>query len=410
MNKILKFRFIFIFLPFFITKSVLAGTSYFRVLDLVGDSSLIDEKNESKNMSKGIYLPINAKVMVTQGAQLSLRAESGAVFHLSAGSVLEIWREQLVLLTGTMWVQSSSEEKDYEIETVNSLVEFKKAEFVMSFDDIAKKSQVFVISGHASIANVFMREKKELLVSGEISFIQKDFQQGMPRRPALIGSESLATVFGKFKGIKPGDENFQTILAEKEETIGQEKGIENFTDTRNDSIKNKQGNALAGRSVASENSSKSAINDGGITFIPKDFSAPKRMYPLKNRKIASEEKNESMKVENEKHDKYEKHTKNVHKKTHKKIKEEIKQVSMKSSGSRPVKVYDLRLYQKKNKWSALLETEGSYNKKSIESRAPANIETVKSPSKDKETSKEEDDFSGLMKDLKNVSPDSNEVY
>lgn len=401
-RKIYPYGFFLIFFSL-VSINTMAG-SYFRVMDLVGVSSLIDEKNESKNVSKGVYLPINAKIMVTQGSQLSLRAESGAVFHLSSGTVLEVWREQLVLLTGTMWLQSKSEEKEYSIETMNSVVEFKKAEFVMSFDDIAKKSQVFVISGHASIANVFMREKKELLVSGEISFIQKDFQQGMPRRPALIGSESLATVFSKFKGIKPGDENFQTILAEKEETIGYEKGIENFTDSKASEIaKHKSGvnDGLTSRSIASEGKNSAE----GIYFIPKNFSAPKRMYPIKNRKIASESKPEMEEVDKPKL-------------KERKLKFKNKEaVAQKSRGNRPVNIYDLRLYQKQNQWSVLLGTEvqesqnNFHHKKTMEKRAPANItQPTKTPTKPSVMNKEEDDFSELMKELKNVSSDHNEVY
>jgi hypothetical protein len=358
-----------------LTSLAFAGPG-FRVMNVIGSASLIDDKNETKNISKGIFLPINAKIMVSQGSQLTLNADSGAVFHLSSGTALEIWREQLVLLSGTMWIQSTKEDKDYQIETMNSVVEFKKSEFVVSFDDIIKKSQIFVISGHASIANVFMREKKELLVSGEISFVQKDFQQGMPRRPALIGNESLATVFSKFKGIKPGDDNFENILADKENNLEHGKDIENFSDTA-PSVPGQ------GRSVASVGES---AEGKGIYFIPKNFSAPKRYYPVKKRtsgKVSGSRDIASVK---------------------------LKTKSPMVTGTRPVRVFDLKLYKKQSQWSALLGEEKQV--RALEKRAPANVESFVKPAAKPaaNVNADETDFDALMKELKNVSADHNEVY
>lgn len=345
----------------------------FRVMKVIGTNSLINDKNEAKNLTPGVFLPTNSKIMVSKGSQLTLTADSGAIMHLSEGSALEIWREQLVLLSGTLWVQSTSEEKEQNIETMNGVVNFKKSEFVLSFDDVAKKTQVFVISGHASIANIFMKEKKELLVSGEISFIQKDFQQGMPRRAALIGNESLAAVFSRFRGVKPGDENFQSILNQDNPN----KEREDF----------EVSSGSGDRSIASVKEQKGSV--GGIYFLPKSFSAPKRFHPLKamssGRSIASV----PYKVEKQK-------TQNV--------------VGSKDN-MKPIRVFDLSNHTKKNSWTKLLG-EGHDGKKQ-EFRVPASIKPH-APSKAPEiNSKAEDngpDFNELMKDLKNVSPDHNEVF
>jgi hypothetical protein len=344
----------------------------FRVLKVYGTNSLIDEKNEAKVLTQGVFLPTNAKVMVSKGSQLTLTSDTGALMHLSEGSVLEIWREQLVLLSGTLWVQSPSEEKEQNIETMNGVINYKKTEFVLSFDDINKKTQAFVISGHASIANIFMKEKKELLVSGEISFIQKDFQQGMPRRAALIGNESLATVFNKFKGIKPGDENFQSIISQN--NSGKER--EDFTVSK------------GGRGIASTTEAGSV---GGIYFLPKSFSAPKRFHSLKpkvmKRSIASSE---------------------VHKRS-------PSQSAQGNYNLKPVRVFELFRHTPKNTWTSILgEGESSVeSKKSL--RVPASMTTHKKHVEQhvehhKKSEEVSPDFDSLMKDLKNVSPDHNEVY
>lgn len=362
MNKSITIR-SFIILLLLYSFSTLAGPG-FRVVKVIGNASLINDQNEAKNLSQGVFLPTNAKIMVSKGSQLTFTADTGSIYHLSETSAVEIWREQLVLLSGTLWVQSPKEDKDQNIETMNSIVNFKKSEFVLSFDDIAKKSQVFVISGHAAISNIFMKEKKELLVSGEISFVQKDFQQGMPRRAALIGNESLVAVFSKFKGVKPGDENFQSIL--NQDHPGKDR--ENFT------VEN------GGRSIASVPGEV-----GGIYFLPKSFSAPKRFHPLKSkftRVPASVGSSfEEHKVQNSKDDK---------------------------RAFRPIRVFNLFHVEKKQAWSQLLGEEKAVvaprNIKKIEKRQPASVKS------NIPTQTEEPDFDALMKELKNVSPHHNEVY
>jgi hypothetical protein len=360
MNKIAIYSSL-IFFSLLCSLPLVAAPS-FRVVKVIGTTSLIDEKNDAKNLSQGVFLPTNSKIMVSKGSQLTFNSETGAVFHLSEGSALEIWRDQLVLISGTLWVQSSKEDKEQNIETMNSFVEFKKAEFVLSFDDIVKKSQVFVISGHASISNIFMKDKKELLVSGEISFVQKDFQQGMPRRAALIGNESLANVFSKFKGVKPGDENFQTILNQEHPN----KEREDFSPT-------------GGRSIAS-----TPGEVGGIYFLPKSFSAPKRFHPLKTRnKNRNPASVETTKV-----------------------------IVSNSKNLKPIRVFDLSNQFVKKSVTTILEEETVKvlppQPMAKEKRVPASAKTKVEHKKP--LGENEPDFDALMKELKGVSPDHNEVY
>ena len=366
----LKNFFLFLILMFITELHAATG---FRVVNVTGTCSLIDDKNETKQLAKGVFLPTNSKIIVAKGGQLSLQAESSEIYHLSESSSLEIWREQLVLLQGTLWVQSQNDDKERGIETVNSFIEFKKSEFVLSFDEVSKKSQIFVISGHASIANIFMREKKELLVSGEISFVQKDFQQGMPRRPSLIGQESLSAVFSKFRGIKPGDENFQNILNENEPATEVAVNLTGKT-----------------RSIASVSESKI---ENGIYYIPKNFSAPKREHPLKprvKRQIASVKTDTSMPITRR--------------------------------GDKPIRIFDFTVGRKYSTWNALLgedKYQGRPNNNIVPKIQDRSVSSIKQssenliPEKDNVTvdkKETEPDFDSMMKELKGVSAQHNEVY
>lgn len=245
--------------------TVKATDTTYRVTSVVGNCSYVDDKNESHNLTRGVYIPTQAKIVVGVGSQISFTGANEERYFLSENSGLGFQDQKVILYEGTLWVQSSQEEKNIIIETMNGLAKLSKAEVVIDFNQFTKKSQLFVISGHATLSNVFMQDKQELLVSGEISFVQKDFQQGMPRRPTLIGKDSLFAVMKKFKGVSPADDQFKSIL---------------------DSM----GHDSSDRAIAS-----TSLNHekNGIYFIPKNFSAPKRLYPLRNRQIASMPKNVS---------------------------------------------------------------------------------------------------------------------
>ncbi len=69
---------------------------------------------------------------------------------------------------------------------------------------------------------------------------------------------------------------------------------------------------------------------------------------------------------------------------------------------------------KHNSWSNLLHTGETFAAPKLESRIPASVKTrfVEKEKKHTKSSAEESspDFDALMKELKNVSPDHNEVY
>jgi len=270
-----------------------------RLINLVGNVSLIDEKNDARNLHKGVFLPRDAKLMIGESSQITLLGPNSEQYHFSQSSAIEISPDKIVLQTGTVWIQAPTEGKPIQIETMNGLVNLKKGELVIDFHEKIKRTQVFVISGNATLSNIFMTEKKELLVSGEISYVQKDFQQGMPRRPVVIGKETLLAVLKKFRGISPGDDQFKSLLAtltddeysltknvalgNKSETLHGQRTIASKHDDLSQSEKMLNHEFNPESNYQSHQFDKSSENGmDGIIFIPKNFSAPKREYPLKS--------------------------------------------------------------------------------------------------------------------------------
>ena len=205
-----------------------------------------------------------------------------------------------------------------------------------------------------------MREKREQLVSGEISFVQKDFQQGMPRRPSLIGKESLAVIFKKFRGITPGDDNFKSIMDDGSVNIGPDRAIASVPE-------------------------KATEQAHGIYYIPKSFSAPKRFHPIKEKATRGPASLPSF---------------------------------SNKTGMKPVKVYDYSIFPHKNSWSALLDDEKTVpsSDQKVE-KAERSISSVIEEVKKSKTNRAPDinpitepDFGDLMKELKGVSSQNNEVY
>jgi hypothetical protein len=253
------------------------GAGSYRVLDVKGNANFVDQKNNSKNIFLGNFIPENVTVSVATGSQLTLEYFDGTKFFISGNSNIEL-KEKIILIEGTVWYQSKQDKVSKVFETVNGLLEVKKADVVLDYLPSIKKSQVFVLSGNATFANVFAPERKELLVSGEISFIQKDFQQGAPRRPTVIGKESLMAVIKKFKDVSPSDEDFNNLMHSLAGEKNTNREIASTTEKTQERVN------------ATSNS------DEGIYFIPKNFSAPKRDHPKKtftSRSVASIKKVEA---------------------------------------------------------------------------------------------------------------------
>ncbi|MDH4468993.1 MAG: hypothetical protein QE271_13120 [Bacteriovoracaceae bacterium] len=258
-----------------------ADSDSYRVMSLKGKVDFIAQTMAQRPLSVGVFLRPNSKLILTPGSQISLLGPREETIHFAGQTSIELTTYGVQLRYGSMWLSSHQEQQMLYIESPNGMIQFKRMEGIITYDTVLKKTQVFVISGNAMLANAYIPDKRENLVSGEISFVQRDFQQGLPRKPSLIGKESMHLLLSQFKGIdsRSSDEEFQKLLVQ----LSPDK-------TKQDDEELKRGIASIGPGPQKTRDAADLYkgsDENKIMFIPKNMK--KMIHEIADRKIASKE-------------------------------------------------------------------------------------------------------------------------
>lgn len=88
------------------------------------------------------------------------------------------------------------------IQSANAQAIYAEGEFVFSFDGNHGKSQLLVISGDVSFSNPTREYGKLTLNEGQFSFVDNDYNMGLPRRATFIGRRSFKKITALFSGVK----------------------------------------------------------------------------------------------------------------------------------------------------------------------------------------------------------------
>ena len=99
------------------------------------------------------------------------------------------------LTRGYLWIQSHANHQGHRIQTANATIEYQKGESIVSFDHYAGKTQLLVIKGKVQLGNMLHQGMNVTVSDGKFSFVDNDYNDGVPRRPTSIG-------FSSFKNIK----------------------------------------------------------------------------------------------------------------------------------------------------------------------------------------------------------------
>jgi hypothetical protein len=260
-----------------------AEQEVFRVLSMKGKVDFIAQTAAERPLSVGVFLRPNSKLILSPGSQISLLGPKQETIHFAGQSSVELLPYGVQLRYGSMWISSDQEAHNLYVESPNGMVQFKRMEGIITYDTVLKKTQIFVITGNAQIANAYIPDKRENLVSGEISFVQRDFQQGLPRKPSLIGKDSMYLLLSQFKGIdsRSRDKEFQSLLAQLTPPV--ENGVQ-------------ENKVNAGRGIASigpqPQDSNLYVGDEQskkpkIMFIPKNMKRMLQEISKSKRSIAS---------------------------------------------------------------------------------------------------------------------------
>lgn len=144
-----------------------------------------------------------SEIMTEEGAEATIALSHDQVLHLSGSTQVRFLNKMIELKRGYIWLQSPKSGGVSSIQTANADFRFGKGEGIYSFDPGHSKSQVLVLTGDHTIANINNPENYTSLRDGEFSFVSSDYEDGRARAPTRIGGDSFGRVMALFKDVSP---------------------------------------------------------------------------------------------------------------------------------------------------------------------------------------------------------------
>ncbi|MBL6988847.1 MAG: hypothetical protein ISR65_03680 [Bacteriovoracaceae bacterium] len=144
-----------------------------------------------------------AEIVTEEGAQVSFSDYYDHKFHLAGSGQVKLLNKVLELKSGYLWLQASSNDDVFYVQTANAQIEYNGGEAVVSFDEQSGKTQLLVIEGEFSFSNVTNSDMKIELVAGQFSFVDREYEDGVPRAPTPIGYDSFKKITGLFYNVAP---------------------------------------------------------------------------------------------------------------------------------------------------------------------------------------------------------------
>jgi hypothetical protein len=185
-----------------------------RVTAKSGNAFLLNA-NTTTAIHVGDIIEDFSEVITDENGSLTFQDFHEHIFHLNEGSHVSFMNKSLELKGGNLWVQSENPETGYSIQSSNARISFSSDEFIISYNNYPAKTQVMVISGDVKFSNIHEEHLFYNITSGKFSFINQDFDKGLPRKPTLIGYDSYQQFVGTFTGVKPLNNSLNGLSSAK---------------------------------------------------------------------------------------------------------------------------------------------------------------------------------------------------
>ena len=171
-------------------------------------------------LKDGMDIHQSAQVIVSDQGQVTLGDFNERRFHLAGGTSFIFNQQEATLLTGSVWSQATAFSKAFTLSTANMLMQSFKGEFVATYSNDTKKTQLTVISGEVNAASPKKPELRYGILAGHFTSAHEDYDEGYPRSPTPIGFASLGNTLKMFPGVEAMDTSVAT--AQKKMDIGRE--------------------------------------------------------------------------------------------------------------------------------------------------------------------------------------------
>lgn len=186
-----------------------------RVTDVKGNAFIFTPSGKTYTVKKGMSVKDLSEIMVEDGGQVSVTNFHEHQFHIGGGSHVKFLNKITELKNGYLWVQSNNSNVELSVHTANGIVDYDRADYVLTYDGIAGSTQVVVLNGGVTFANSIETHLKYDVPAGKFSLIDSSYQNGVPRQPTPVGFKSFKSVVGYFENISPLDRGLTSVMKSK---------------------------------------------------------------------------------------------------------------------------------------------------------------------------------------------------
>lgn len=185
-----------------ITQFAWADKSRVVVTEVRGNAFVL-QNGKTALLKSGDTLTDFSEIVTEVGSQVTFSDYSDHSFFLAGSGQIKILNKLIELSRGYLWIQSHANHSGHRIQTANATIEYKRGESIISFDHYVGKTQLLVIKGKVGLENVLQKGTGVVVHDGKFSFVDDDYNNGIPRKPTNIGFASFKKVTSLFEGVEP---------------------------------------------------------------------------------------------------------------------------------------------------------------------------------------------------------------
>ncbi len=185
-----------------------------RVVEIKG-SGFVSHMGKTHEIKKGEILYVDSEVVVESAGQVTFTDNADHRFHIGHSTSVALFPSKVELRSGDIWIQSINKIDNYSVTTANAEVTYNGGEAIVSYDSLKGKTQVMVINGMMKVANLRAPELNLNVAEGNFSFVDLNYEEGMPRDPTPVGEKTYKQLVSMFKGIVPLDSHSADIFKDK---------------------------------------------------------------------------------------------------------------------------------------------------------------------------------------------------
>jgi hypothetical protein len=140
-------------------------------------------------------------------AQVAFNDFFDHVYHLAGEGQVRLGPQIIQLHRGYFWIQSLGKHQQiFQVVTANARLYYNQGHGVLSFDPHVGRTQFMSVQGSFGFGNLVQPELDVKITTGEFSFVDTEFQNGIPRHATAIGQQTFNQVVSLFPQIK-SDQN-----------------------------------------------------------------------------------------------------------------------------------------------------------------------------------------------------------